>query len=268
MRIISKYKDFYDSFGYILGKPDESITYVRTPIQIDKDDKRYKSIINKINDYARLYFHTYGFKEDYVAWLESIVCGFYPYIYICPFYVIMHKLNSGRTYEPVDINPIPVAEEYVHDKNSWNKIYNKVQNKFDDYCKKYGIREKLHIEEIYERNYQWYIPKYDFEKQSWKIENPDIFRKLEAPTFMYANESDDISHYLDGNSGLTLNPIFVKQKFDVLGSNRSKITNEQNVYIDIENFLWETKKEPESIPDNKTKIINAGFDLKTSFRNM
>lgn len=28
------------------------------------------------------------------------------------------------------------------------------------------------------------------------------------------------------------------------------------------------KKEPESIPDNKTKIINAGFDLKTSFRNM
>lgn len=267
MKIVSKYKDFYDSFGFILGKPDESITYVRIPMQIDKDDNKYKSIIKEIHDYGHLYFHTYGFKEDYVAWLESIVCGFYPYIYICPFYVIVHKITRN-TYVPIGLNPIPVAEEYVHDKKSWDKIYNKVQSKFDEYCKKNGLREKLHIDKLYDRNNRWYTPKFEFEKQSWKIENPDIFRKLESPTFMYANESDDIAQYLDGNAGLTINPIFVKQKFDVLGSNRSRITNEQNVYIDIENFLWETKKEPECLPDNKTKIINAGFDLKTSFRNM
>jgi formyltetrahydrofolate synthetase len=40
------------------------------------------------------------------------------------------------------------------------------------------------------------------------------------------------------------------------------------VYNDIENFLWMTKQEPISEPDNKTKIINHGFDLKTSFRKM
>lgn len=42
----------------------------------------------------------------------------------------------------------------------------------------------------------------------------------------------------------------------------------RDVYNDIENFLWNNKKEPESVPDNNTKIINAGFDTKTSFRNM
>ena len=102
---------------------------------------------------------------------------------------------------------------------------------------------------------------------SYCKENPDVFRELNVPTFMYVCKNDDIARYVK-DYGLTLNPIFVKQNFDVLGANRTRIINEQNVYIDIENFLWEMKKEPESIPDNKTKIINAGFDLKTSFRNM
>ena len=65
MKIISKYKDFYDSYGFILGKPDESITYVRTTEVIDDDNKQYKSIIKKLYDYGHLYFHVYGFKEDY-----------------------------------------------------------------------------------------------------------------------------------------------------------------------------------------------------------
>lgn len=31
---------------------------------------------------------------------------------------------------------------------------------------------------------------------------------------------------------------------------------------------YEMKKEPEANPNNNTRIINAGFDLKTSFRKM
>ena len=37
---------------------------------------------------------------------------------------------------------------------------------------------------------------------------------------------------------------------------------------DIENYLWSMKQEPISEPDNDTKIISHGFDLKTSFRKM
>lgn len=267
MKIISKYKDFYDSYGFILGKPDDSITYVRTTENIDDDHKQYKSIIKKIQDYGHLHFHMYGFKENYVAWLESIVCGIYPYIYICPFYVIMHRLNNGRTFLPIDLKPISISEEFVHDKNKREYIYNKVQTKFDEYCDKNKIRENIHIEKIIDYKYSWYKPSFMFETQSWKIEKPDIFRQLNVPVFMYVNKNDDIAKYVN-DCGLILNPIFVKQNFDVFGSNKNRVINEQNVYIDIENFLWETKKESESTPDNKTKIINAGFDLKTSFRKM
>ena len=52
-------------------------------------------------------------------------------------------------------------------------------------------------------------------------------------------------------------PIYIKEDLD----NRP-------IYNDIENFLWSIKQEPISEPDNKTKIINHGFDLKTSFRKM
>ena len=47
-----------------------------------------------------------------------------------------------------------------------------------------------------------------------------------------------------------------------------QMANNQNIYIDIENFLWENKQEPISNPDNNTRILAAGFDLKTSFRNV
>ena len=44
--------------------------------------------------------------------------------------------------------------------------------------------------------------------------------------------------------------------------------NTINTYNNIENFLWSIKQEPISNPDNKTKILSHGFDLKTSFRTM
>ena len=60
--------------------------------------------------------------------------------------------------------------------------------------------------------------------------------------------------------------------FEKLGKNILKIWMEElmsvNTYNNIENFLWSIKQEPISEPDNKTKIVNHGFDLKTSFRKM
>lgn len=44
--------------------------------------------------------------------------------------------------------------------------------------------------------------------------------------------------------------------------------DKRDVYTDIENYLWGMKQEPISEPDNKTKIVSHGFDLKTSFRKM
>lgn len=44
--------------------------------------------------------------------------------------------------------------------------------------------------------------------------------------------------------------------------------DKRDIYTDIENYLWSMKQEPISEPDNKTKIVSHGFDLKTSFRKM
>jgi ribonuclease J len=69
--------------------------------------------------------------------------------------------------------------------------------------------------------------------------------------------------------GMILNPIFNEcKRVNIIYSILDDLTVNRSVYNDIENFLWANKQEPISEPDNKTKIINHGFDLKTSFRKM
>ena len=127
----------------------------------------------------------------------------------------------------------------------------------------------LYVHKISDKSYKWnYYNKYDIKNNPWKIENTEIFHKLNAPTFVYTDIRDSISSLMPNGHGIIINPVFTKLPFDVLGAEREKIISEQNIYIDIENFLWATKQEPESIPDNNTKILAAGFDLKTSFRNV
>lgn len=60
----------------------------------------------------------------------------------------MQQLNKGRTFIPIDLKPIPISEEFVHDKSKREHIYNKVQTKFDEYCDKNNIRGKLHIQKL------------------------------------------------------------------------------------------------------------------------
>ena len=108
MQLVSNYKDFYDSFGSILGKPDESVTYVRIPAYIDpKEDPEYNGVIKELNEYT--YSETTGYNKDpYVAYLNTVVVGIYPYIYLCPFYIIVQRRTKGMicNHTLFDIKPI------------------------------------------------------------------------------------------------------------------------------------------------------------------
>ena len=73
--------------------------------------------------------------------------------------------------------------------------------------------------------------------------------------------------YVDGYKNLLKNPIFNELTINVLKHVQDDLIK-RPIYNEIENFLWSVKEEPISEPDNKTKIINHGFDLKTSFRKM
>ena len=111
----------------------------------------------------------------------------------------------------------------------------------------------------------------------WKLECKEIFEKLKSPVWT----KFDTSLY---EGGTYWNFLYDKDQprkrvqyvtdicFNKLNNNILKYwyneLNDINTYINIENFLWSIKQEPVSTPDNKTKILSHGFDLKTSFRKI
>ena len=108
----------------------------------------------------------------------------------------------------------------------------------------------------------------------WKIDCKEIFYKLNAPVFIkYYNDLFEKSCYWndiypDKNQKRYITNIsFQKLDKNILKYWYDDLIN-LNTYINIENFLWSVKQEPDANPDNNTKIISHGFDLKTSFRKM
>jgi hypothetical protein len=118
-----------------------------------------------------------------------------------------------------------------------------------------------------------------------KFECKEIFHTCDVPTFILFvggwtknwNHKDStiqniLSHTFDLHQihcGMILNPVFNEcKRVNIIYSILDDLTVNRSVYNDIENFLWANKQEPIFEPDNKTKIINHGFDLKTSFRKM
>ena len=93
MKIISKYKDFYD---YLVQDNDSDMTYVRSvfPVteQID-ENTMFKYTPNKYSMY---------YSRQYDLWIDYAVFGIYPYVYRSPYVRIKIKtiteLNEFFTY--------------------------------------------------------------------------------------------------------------------------------------------------------------------------
>ena len=119
----------------------------------------------------------------------------------------------------------------------------------------------------------------EIKKRISKKEAKEVFEYIGPPVFCEVSPIKDGSVYYDlkDYKGQDKLDIFNKYwigncSFEKLGKNILIIWMTElmsvNTYNNIENFLWSIKQEPISEPDNKTKIVNHGFDLKTSFRNM
>ena len=121
---------------------------------------------------------------------------------------------------------------------------------------------------------QSYLKKY-----VWKIECKEIFYKMKSPVFVQYSDTlfdggaywEEIMKIWKDNN--RKNIYYVTDiSFNKLNVNLLKYWYNDlfdlNTYINIENFLWSIKQEPISNPDNNTKILAHGFDLKTSFRKM
>lgn len=271
MKIISKYKDFYD---YLVQDHDADITYVR---QIGIVDKYYDDLFKRKENctpyYNRYYGYSYGpgwgKHKDGDIYVSSYIFGVYPYVYSQP---VINYLYTTVTDMAEWINVIPGADltdRIISGKDCYPDIGKIVQDVLKSKYPKYPVKVNPYKGRLSEV----------MMKHTWKVDCEEIFYKINSPVFVkyyddlflygvyYENTKEFHSpkdtnkiHYVTGISFQKLNQNILKYWYDDL--------NIINTYNDIENFLWSVKKEPVSNPDNKTRILSHGFDLKTSFRNV
>ena len=268
MKIVSKYKDFYD---YLVQDHDADITYVRN-IDVSyelydklyESDKRYTSCY-RLHDGYYIGFISGKEKDGYISF-DNYVFGVYPNVYSQPL--------ARVKYTSVTNNPeylyIILTKQIVDDIILRNDISSLV-----DFANK-EIEKVPHFKEV-KCFVSYSNPQKNLLNYVWKSECKEIFEKLKSPiwtkfdkslyeggvywNFLYDKDHPRKKlHYVKDICFNKLNNNILKYWYNEL--------NDINTYINIENFLWSIKQEPVSIPDNKTKILSHGFDLKTSFRKM
>ena len=127
--------------------------------------------------------------------------------------------------------------------------------------------KKINLNIQIEDKYKWVSvhQRHSNFKSSWKDE--DLFRQIETPVFLFHHHGAYENHHFKSYDYIIKNIIFTEQPTNWLKYIKDDL-DKRDVYTDIENYLWSMKQEPISEPDNETKIISHGFDLKTSFRKM
>lgn len=269
MKIIDKYQDFYDFDAYMYGcEPDQSIVWNRDQRRLQLKDikdvferKKVEDFIYK-NLWAPISNGTstkYG-QHSYFCFKQWII-GIYPYIYYCPLicrveYVQYNPKTKENAYTHTDV--IPISKDAIQYPAKIFKLIEPYYQKKD--VLPYYIEHNMQNEKKY--NMSYYGTKRDIEK-NWITENREIFSILDTPTFVVLcdprsyNYNTSTEIYLDANiSGTDFFKCYSREDID------------PNIYSNIEQFLSLRNTKPISEPDNKTKIINAGFDTKTSFRKM
>ena len=277
MRIVSKYKDFYD---FLAQDNDADITYVRKPFLYKENlDRLYCPDHNSWYSSKNIPQSTYWYyrkKKEGDIDIENYIFGIYPYVYSQPYLEVAYiqkataNLSSNRITMSRDW-----CEEYISLKDDKDKAEMEI-----DLAKRLTKNLSNDDDDLF-RVPKSYNPtsKTTISRYLWKEECPEIFMKIGAPTFVKYDDA-----VVEPTYGFE-----PRQQMDVVGNGKNlqyianicfnKLSggilkcwfdelNDLNTYINIENFLWASKQEPEHVPDNNTKIINHGFDLKTSFRKM
>ena len=281
MKIISKYKDFYD---YFVEDYDADIHYVREPKAFSNGDKETKDIVLNVNKLIDDVFSSkyrsylpYYYRNGYygrslnnnIAGHISIVSatfGIYPYVYKVPI--------------------IRVAEPKIY--SSINGLYYVMSNavvgkimcaRTHDEGVEILINEVKHLTAFnthFDNNTKFVFDYKDIKREintnCGKEDIKDAFYLLGAPIFIHTSldaiyEGTQYAAMIDLHTACLTNVCFNELNMNIIKYYYNSLYD-LNTYINIENFLWSIKQEPVATPDNKTKIQAHGFDLKTSFRKM
>lgn len=282
MKIIDNRKDFYD-FSAGMYDTDERVVYVRKTVDYSKRNTDENLLIENVKDRLKNripeYIHKHGTKytRDQI-YIEHLILGIYPNVYIVPFIVITeYDETRYERYRVTHTIPMPFD---IYDNDE--EIISFVKNKYPELERKtFKLNTPVSLRKSIFASKKTFVKNKEF-----IFEDIELFTNIiNAPAFIYMtdfggsqwdssavrnlivykrnNTHTNHNYYTD----LVVNPVFTDYDSKILKPIRTILDNTP-IYNDIENFLWMTKQEPISEPDNKTKIINHGFDLKTSFRKM
>jgi len=276
MKIISKYKDFYD---YIWNDNDPDIVYVRKEKVCFSTPKIKPLNNNSIGEGVKTYWYNYTGYIDIIGY----TFGIYPYIYTVPaISVCLNYSYKIKLLTKDEVNFLSILK----DKNEIHDFFKSIYGEM--------LKEETNKPEMMMTYYTSCKPYQEVMQFCWKMENHDLFMKIESPVFALYDQD------VLGQTYAHLNNIKYDQKNidkiqimknspiykDMYGKITPKlvtnicfnklalpihkywINDMNNIYSDIENFLIASKLEPEPKISNNGKIIAHGFDLKTSFRKM
>lgn len=263
MKVIDKIQDFYEFESYMYGEPDTSVIWKRnTKTHNFKNDytrqqqKELNKLISKfIYSDGSLNSSYYNIKNNIVKFSQFLV-GIYPYVYLCiDVSEYKHSTYLGR----ISLQPIWSYKLTESDFKNHDILKELVNESIID--KKANMARYLLMTNINKEfgNYCFYSDTHykDYNDPFIK-ECPELFKLLDTPTFIITTDNGNISEIKTDaiimNSGLFQH--YTREDLD------------KNIYSNIEQFIIEKNTMEIKEPDNKTKIVNAGFDLKTSFRNM
>lgn len=257
MKIISKFKDFYEYDAHRYGEPDPAIVWVRNtneePISVtgmlkhEVDRYLLTSYQTHWTDYKNR-SRRYSF-YNYVELREELI-GIYPYLYYAP--VLLYTSGYGNTLK---VNADMSKKIFTGEEDIKNLLKRRCLDHRSFIYPHIILDEKL---PRYIRNSTCRDIK-DFD--NYVSKNEKLFDIIGEPTFLI----DRHRKFDEPLTYLYKNPKLVDTSLLAYHPN---INDQRWVYGDLENYLWSKKQEPVSEPDNKTKILSHGFDTKTSFRNM
>lgn len=233
MIIISKFKDYYDFLVGEYGR-DEKIIYNRGNVNKQQfETSKFYNIKPKF--LYRLFDTTYTFNNEDVA--ESYNC--YILVICGKLYFLKRKVKHSNHFNSNWCEYSIVTDKDLEDTHLYTKIIDCLYPSYYQFRKyKKEVVSKLYG--VYDKNLL---------NISYEIKNPVFLITMKNHQNIIISEKTPILKDIVGIPGL-LKP--------------------EDIYQQISYFIGNVLNEPKEevkISDN-SKIIKAGFDLKTSFRNV
>lgn len=230
MKIISKFKDYYD---YMLEK-----------YGIDNKIIFNRNIIKKTLSIKPSTLHCIYSMKPVCEYKILVICG---KIYVIKIKIIYDK-NKERLNNCVKNSDFSLlTREDLED----DKIFNEVSQMLQYIIKESDIKNKEKKKDLFY---------YKLMNGNFSPAMVDISIDINAPIFI-------INGWTNRNSSINIEE-YVPKLMDIKGI--SGILPAETIFNDIAFFISNvlTNRKKDVSISNKDKIIKGGFDLKTSFRNM